>query len=257
MREKLQLLTAGLTIALMTQMTASATLNLLNGDFADNGAVIIGAGETVANWTASTTNKSNCYIFSAGNHGTGDGIYGLDFRSMTNEGQMYQKLGTTVAEEEIIIVTGFFERLDVEDSTDMTIGLYTDAAGTSALAETSITLTDSWQEASVRATDVPVGTEVYFVMTYAAVVGSSQAYVDDLTLTTMQSIPPPEVSIYQAVEIKWTSVLGATYQVQYSTNLVSPNWFDFKDLIVAVGETTSEFDSTLGIDKRFYRVIVK
>jgi len=63
------------------------------------------------------------------------------------------------------------------------------------------------------------------------------------------------VSIHTAVEIEWSSTSGTTYQVQYSTNLVSTNWFDLGSTVLGDGSTNYVFDSTRGISERFYRVI--
>lgn len=64
-----------------------------------------------------------------------------------------------------------------------------------------------------------------------------------------------EALIFNAVEVGWTSVSGATYQVRYSTNLASGNWFDLGEPVVGNGSTNYVFDSTRGTPKRFYRVI--
>ena len=65
------------------------------------------------------------------------------------------------------------------------------------------------------------------------------------------------LSIYRAVEIKWPTVSEDRYQVQYSTNLVSTNWFDLGESIIGDGSTNGVFDSTILTTKRFYRVIRK
>ena len=63
------------------------------------------------------------------------------------------------------------------------------------------------------------------------------------------------MSIYKAVEIGWNSFSGVTYQVQYSTNFLSTNWFDLGTQIVGNGTTNFVFDSIRETDMRFYRVI--
>jgi len=71
------------------------------------------------------------------------------------------------------------------------------------------------------------------------------------------AISPIEVGIFTAVEIGWTSLSGQIYQVQYSTNLVSTNWFDLGGNVVGNGATNYIFDSTRGVDEHFYRVIIE
>lgn len=77
----------------------------------------------------------------------------------------------------------------------------------------------------------------------------SDILIDDLVISMIY------MSIYNAVEIGWTSVSGETYRVQYSTNLVSTNWFDIGDPVLSKGGTNFIFDSTRNKDKSFYRII--
>jgi len=72
------------------------------------------------------------------------------------------------------------------------------------------------------------------------------------------NIAPPEpvdLGIYTAVELVWPSVSGVTYQVQYSTNLVSTNWFNLDSSILGDGTTNSVFDSVRGTEERYYRIV--
>jgi hypothetical protein len=59
--------------------------------------------------------------------------------------------------------------------------------------------------------------------------------------------------IATATEIGWTSIPGKTYQVQWTLDVDSAIWVD---LGTPVGGTNSVFDSTRGVNKRFYRVQV-
>lgn len=81
----------------------------------------------------------------------------------------------------------------------------------------------------------------------------SKQNVSNVIGTAMPALEP--VSIFPAVEISWSTITGETYQVQYSTNLVSENWFNFGDAILGDGSTNNTFDSTQDSAKRFYRVI--
>lgn len=65
----------------------------------------------------------------------------------------------------------------------------------------------------------------------------------------------PKSFICPAIEFGWTTVSGETYQIQYSTNLTTSNWFDLGATIIGDGATNSIFDTTRNGYKRFYRVI--
>lgn len=68
-------------------------------------------------------------------------------------------------------------------------------------------------------------------------------------------MPSASVGISQSVEVDWQSVLGETYQVQYSTSLVGESWVDLGEIVVGDGLNKSVFDSTRDDANRFYRVI--
>ena len=63
------------------------------------------------------------------------------------------------------------------------------------------------------------------------------------------------ISIHPAVEIDWASTFGTAYQVQYSTNLVSTNWFNLGPTVIGNGSTNHVFDSTRDSGEKFYRFI--
>ena len=67
--------------------------------------------------------------------------------------------------------------------------------------------------------------------------------------------PEPVIKLQPAVELSWLAYSGITYQAQYSTNLVSTNWFDLGNVIIGDGTTNQIFDSTRSTTERFYRVI--
>ena len=70
-----------------------------------------------------------------------------------------------------------------------------------------------------------------------------------------EPIAPPEITLGHAVEIGWNSISGITYQVQYSTNLVSTNWFNLGATVIGTGTNQYQLDSTRGSAARYYRVI--
>jgi uncharacterized repeat protein (TIGR03803 family) len=59
-----------------------------------------------------------------------------------------------------------------------------------------------------------------------------------------------------ALAFAWSAVAGQSYQLQYSTNLISSNWINLGDAITATNGTMSASDA-IGSDlQRFYRVIL-
>lgn len=60
-----------------------------------------------------------------------------------------------------------------------------------------------------------------------------------------------------SVQISWASVAGQSYKPQYSTNLVSTNWFDLGTTLTGDGSTNILFDSMAGSTQRYYRVLTE
>jgi len=58
----------------------------------------------------------------------------------------------------------------------------------------------------------------------------------------------------QMVTITWSSVAGATYGVQYATNLFSSIWNSLSSNVTATGPTTSESNVIGNAPRQFYRV---
>jgi len=81
--------------------------------------------------------------------------------------------------------------------------------------------------------------------------------LDDVTLIP---IPSPNPGIARAgadaVSLTWNSLSGLVYQVQYSTNLLSPNWSNLATN-TATGPTLSVTNTVSPIPRRFYRVLLK
>src|SRR5206468_3243210 len=52
----------------------------------------------------------------------------------------------------------------------------------------------------------------------------------------------------------WSTISNLTYQLQYATNLVPPNWIDLGSYITATNNSISTTD-TISVDaQRFYRI---
>ena len=64
----------------------------------------------------------------------------------------------------------------------------------------------------------------------------------------------PDVTINQAVKLRWQSQSGKTYQVQYSYDLL--NWFNFGATISGNNQVKEVFDSADADAKKFYRIQV-
>lgn len=69
------------------------------------------------------------------------------------------------------------------------------------------------------------------------------------------SFGPVTGNVATAVEYFFVSTPGAFHQVQYSTDLLSSNWFNFGAPISGDGTEKSVFDSTRGTTAKFYRVL--
>lgn len=76
----------------------------------------------------------------------------------------------------------------------------------------------------------------------------------DLTLFT--SAPAPEATIWNAVEVAWSSISGVYYQVQWAPALDTNDWHDLGDPVLGNGSTNSVFYRTSGTVQRFFRVTV-
>ena len=79
------------------------------------------------------------------------------------------------------------------------------------------------------------------------------------TLTIM-SVPSPLITSIQltnsVVTIKWNSVAGGIYRVQYINNLNSNNWNDLSPDVIATGLTAIQTDIVTGVPQQFYRIKV-
>jgi uncharacterized repeat protein (TIGR03803 family) len=58
-----------------------------------------------------------------------------------------------------------------------------------------------------------------------------------------------------ALGLTWNSMPGATYQVQYSSDLNSTNWLNLGGVITGTGAILSETDSVTNGPQRFYRLL--
>jgi hypothetical protein len=83
--------------------------------------------------------------------------------------------------------------------------------------------------------------------------------LDDISVQPLE-IPPPNIqtvtSANGALTFTWSTTVGATYQVQYSTNLNSAAWSNYSRPVIAKGSTLSSTDFIRQDSLRLYRVIL-
>ena len=85
--------------------------------------------------------------------------------------------------------------------------------------------------------------------------------LDSIGWTLVSAIPPivPQPFVHESrsgstLTLTWNSAAGATYQVQYTTNLIHTNWVNLGSSITATASTTTNTDASLTDHQRFYRV---
>jgi len=94
--------------------------------------------------------------------------------------------------------------------------------------------------------------------TFAALLNGPK-YTFSATAMSTNTFIPVITSLGQtngAVTFSWNSVVGQTYQMQYTSDLSATNWQDLGDPIVATGSTIVTNDSPAPAPRRFYRVVL-
>ena len=56
------------------------------------------------------------------------------------------------------------------------------------------------------------------------------------------------------VTVRWGSVPGARYQLQFKTRLEDPEWSAVADVVTAAGDSSSQTDTQATEAQRFYRI---
>jgi uncharacterized repeat protein (TIGR03803 family) len=56
------------------------------------------------------------------------------------------------------------------------------------------------------------------------------------------------------LNLTWSTEPGATYQLQYNSDLSSGNWINLGSAVTAIGATLSTTDSVTNAPQRFYRL---
>jgi hypothetical protein len=90
----------------------------------------------------------------------------------------------------------------------------------------------------------------------AANLGTAWARITVLSTTR----PPPvftRINVSNSVAVlTWSTVTGATYRLQYTTNLISTNWSDLAPDTTAVGPTATAILAPNNANQGLYRVIL-
>jgi hypothetical protein len=77
---------------------------------------------------------------------------------------------------------------------------------------------------------------------------------DQLTIGTPEQVLP-ELQIWPAVELGWFAQTGRLYQIQWTPQLPTTQWFSLGSQVLGTGKTNFMFDSTRAFGRRFYRVV--
>jgi uncharacterized repeat protein (TIGR03803 family) len=59
-----------------------------------------------------------------------------------------------------------------------------------------------------------------------------------------------------ALNLNWSAEAGGSYQLQYSTDLISGNWNNLGNIVTTTGSTISATDSVTNGPQRFYRLVL-
>ena len=97
------------------------------------------------------------------------------------------------------------------------------------------------------------GVKTVYVQFKDGLGNGSGDFTDTITLDTA---PPPTVTIWTAVEIGWDSHTNRRYQVQWTYSLQSSNWFNLGSVVEGNGTTNCVFDTIRDVTSKFYRVLV-
>jgi hypothetical protein len=84
--------------------------------------------------------------------------------------------------------------------------------------------------------------------------------LSDAQSFTIVVVPPPVIESIVAsdgsITIRWATVAGKSYRVQYSSNLEEPIWNDLGSDVTASGSTATQADVTTAGTERYYRVVL-
>lgn len=227
------------------------TGGVLGGTGTVGGAVVVKSGGTVtAGASPGTLTLANGLDLSAG----GTNVWELSANSTSGAGTTFDQLSLTAGD----LVLGGTSRVLVKF-----IGGATFPDSTNAFWQQ----TNTWKIIDLTGSAANPGLTVFADVAGAAgnnagnFTTSADATGVYLTFTPGVQAPPPVIdpNIVGAgttsAQLSWSSVAGATYKVQYKTNLNQVGWLDLTNL-TATGTTTTIVDNTSPApNERYYRVI--
>jgi hypothetical protein len=77
------------------------------------------------------------------------------------------------------------------------------------------------------------------------------------TIEVTDSLQAPSIVAETAIEVRWASDAGKTYQIQRTTDLTIGSWSNIQGEIPGTGESISRFFTTRVDEKQFFRVVVR
>jgi len=92
---------------------------------------------------------------------------------------------------------------------------------------------------------------------YSVIVTSASGSVTSSVAAVNLQLPPITPALAQSNGVfafTWGALSNLTYQLQYTTNLVAPNWIDLGSPIPATNSSVSTTDAVGSDEQRFYRV---
>lgn len=99
------------------------------------------------------------------------------------------------------------------------------------------------------------GTDTFI---YQANDGSTNVGTARVTITVINPNPPPVITYISLsnllATLKWSSISGRTYRLQYKTNLLDLNWIAVSPDLLATGAVATATNGVGNASRRFYRV---
>lgn len=103
---------------------------------------------------------------------------------------------------------------------------------------------------------IVTGTGSSSVLQFAAENDPSYFGLDDVTVTAIPALTlRATTEVTNGFSLTWNTVSGLVYQVQFSTNLLQPDWVNLGAPLMAPGNSMTVSD-TGSSPQRFYRLIV-
>ncbi len=116
---------------------------------------------------------------------------------------------------------------------------------------------DSQTGTAINPTHIYTNAGSYTVSLQASGPGGTNVLTRTNYITSI-NIPAPIMRVAglsnDVINLEWSSVSGATYRVQFRSDLTAGNWSNLPPDITATGSNASQTDSISSTAQRFYRV---